>query len=469
MKKIIALLICFLLIPNPASAIFLHGFIGQGQGGNPFAGFGSTFVKQYNTNQSSLDADFSSGTATATFTATRGASNPATYINSSGILQKTTTSNAARWTQGYYATDGAFTAGPGLLFEGASTNLFVSSVTDGNVAAVSEDFQYSGTERWSISLSNGGTVTSTVVDDAPDAFAGKSMSIQITNEGGVAGADVRYFNTNVVNLATTALYTVSFWVKASAVKVISMDTVAGDTSLSTSFTTVANTWIRISKTWTTDGVGGGTFIRWLLGDNGLYTIQFTDLQIEKAAYPSSFIPTTAASLTRNAEALSYPVASNFVGGTDGSIAIAYRPIVLPDEQASNFRGLFIVSISGSNSWKLLYSINANDIVLFETNKGGSKKFSSSSAEPFGSSRYSLHSVIATYSTTQDGAGKDSNLYIDGSSEGSNADYEVPTGSLPASFQIQYDSTEAMILVGFVLFDNRLSAANASSVHTLLTQ
>ena len=42
--------------------------------------FGSTFYKQFDKRQGSLDADFAKGSKTATFTADRGASNPGTTI-----------------------------------------------------------------------------------------------------------------------------------------------------------------------------------------------------------------------------------------------------------------------------------------------------------------------------------------------------------------------------------------------------
>lgn len=51
---------------------------------------------------SNLDADFSVGSATATFTATRSASNPATYIDKNGNMQLETVSNVPRYNSGDY-------------------------------------------------------------------------------------------------------------------------------------------------------------------------------------------------------------------------------------------------------------------------------------------------------------------------------------------------------------------------------
>ena len=80
-----------------------------------------TFYKDFNANTSTLDADYSAGSPTATFTATRSATAPATYFDASGTMQTTTTSNVPRYTQGFYDENG-FHLQPGLLMEASSGN-----------------------------------------------------------------------------------------------------------------------------------------------------------------------------------------------------------------------------------------------------------------------------------------------------------------------------------------------------------
>ena len=90
---------------------------------------GLTFAKKYSIGQNSLNADYYSGSGAATFTASRDATHPATYIDSSGVIQATTTSDVPRWTSGFYDDTGYNTA-PGLLIEGARTNLLVHGIFD---------------------------------------------------------------------------------------------------------------------------------------------------------------------------------------------------------------------------------------------------------------------------------------------------------------------------------------------------
>lgn len=399
------------------------------------------------------------GSNDGTITGAKWLTNGSTYVT------KVTADDTARWTTGYYDSSG-FTSAPGLLLEGGATNLFVMSSVDGNVTAVAEDFQYSGTERWSVSFSNGGACTSTVADDAPDNIGGKSMSIEITNAGSVDNADVRMFHNNTVNLSMTTAYTVSFWVKADSVKTIALDSVNGDSSLNTTFDTVANTWIRISKTWTTDGVSGNTFIRWKLGDNGLYTIQFTNFQIEEQSYSSSFVPTTTASLTRNDESLRYSVANNFVGGTDVSLAYGYRPISLPDEQMTTFNRLFELNVDGDNGWRISYDSNANNRVNIFTESATANLFTPSAGAPFGSVRYSLHSLVGVWA----GTNAKQKLSIDGGTFTSSAtNYVVPIGSLPTSMYLKIHANQAIILTGVAIFNKGLSQAETADAHTILTR
>ena len=202
--------------------------------------------------------------------------------------------------------------------------------------------------------------------------------------------------------------------------------------------------------------------------SGSIDLQIAGAQVEQAAYPSSLIPTTSAAVTRNAEALSYPTASNFVGGTDGSICLAFRPIMLPDEQGGvGYKDYFYVNIDGDNWWKLYHNGNANKNANFYVRYAGTDKVAYSSADPW-TVRYSLHSQIGTYSTTADASSKKLNNYIDGLLDGTNADYVVPTGSLPALFQIQGNSNQAMILTGIALFNKRLDSTQAAKVDGVLT-
>ena len=86
-----------------------------------------TFYKDY-TRGSSVNADYSAGSGTGTFTATRGATTPATYVDALGVINLVTTSDIPRFQGGYYDSTG-FHAQVGLMIEGARTNLVPKSYT----------------------------------------------------------------------------------------------------------------------------------------------------------------------------------------------------------------------------------------------------------------------------------------------------------------------------------------------------
>jgi len=298
------------------------GFAGNpGTNGTELAGTGGalgrlgglTFFKDFG-NTADLDADFAKGLRTATFTASRGAANPATYIDADGVIQLTTTSNQGRFTKGYYDSSG-FSSAKGLLIEGASTNIFVSGQIDANNAWNGVALEYSGTSRWNVQENGAGATTRTVSVDTANNIGARSASVEITNAG-AAATDVKFRATNTVILSDSVPYTISFYVKADAAKTIPLVIFEAEDDftsfLNTTFDTVANTWVRIEKTFTptTNGASDPAAMEIRLGNLGLFTILFESLQIEQLAFASSFIPTTTAALTRNKETLKYYIAGN---------------------------------------------------------------------------------------------------------------------------------------------------------------
>lgn len=134
MKKLL-IAIAILLIGSPLYAIEfswgnakLVNHYSMSGATNYDSGFnrGVTFFADYS---KQIDAISSLGNDTATFTATRGVSNPATWIDSNGVIQVTTTSNQPRLTKGFYGPTG-FVSRPGVLIETAGKNT-ISSYSDG--------------------------------------------------------------------------------------------------------------------------------------------------------------------------------------------------------------------------------------------------------------------------------------------------------------------------------------------------
>ena len=294
-----------------------------------FKKYGLVFYKDYTYSPATMNADYSIGSATATFTASRSASNPATYIDLGGKLNLVTSSDIPRYAQGYYDATG-FSPMSGLLIESGSTNLCYCGAFDSNCAWNGANFQYSGVTRWILSTANGGAATASV---STDSLYIRSMKISITNQG--AGAtDVYCYPSNGVAITNTNKFTVSFWVKTSVAKTIPLVCCnagfALNYGLNTTYTTVANKWIRIVKTFTANNTDGNAFVISELGNLGTFDWQFEGFQCEQLPYASSFIPTTAGTRTRNAELLKYVTSNN---RTTSQETIVTR--VVPQYDAAN--------------------------------------------------------------------------------------------------------------------------------------
>lgn len=203
-----------------------------------------TFFKDYALNTSSLNADYSVGTGTATMTVTRVASNPATYNVGSGVVTTTTTSNTGRFTSGYYDATG-FHSRPGLLFEGASTNELTYSgdisnaawVKTGTGGPVKNNYEVSmgtlleGFEASSDWTAAGGAAA--VADDSTNVRSG-SESVELTTDTGTLATMDK-----TISLSLSDKDNFIFWVYCPDVTKISAFRVRFSSVASDAFTTSA--------------------------------------------------------------------------------------------------------------------------------------------------------------------------------------------------------------------------------------
>ena len=122
---------------------------------NPLGIEGLTFYVDYTDGYRGADADFSIGSPTATFTVTRSATNPATYINATGVILTNTTSNVPRFSYGYYDENG-WRNEFGLLAEAQVINRCLYSVNLSQSAWIKDNMTISAD---SVILPNGATST----------------------------------------------------------------------------------------------------------------------------------------------------------------------------------------------------------------------------------------------------------------------------------------------------------------------
>src|SRR3990167_2657815 len=242
---------------------------------------GLTFHKNCMNKRTSLNADFSVGSGLATYTASRSASNPATYIDASGVVQLVTTSDVPRYAGGYYDETG-FHAQSGLMVEGASTNLIPK-------ASVIDDATWTET-----------TSTADNADVGSSSPNGTATAPSLTASAG---------NGNLLLTTAVTARTFSVWLKRkTGTGTINITANGGTTWVAV---TVLSTWARFQVTAASASQKCG--IQIVTDTDAVYV---WGNQFETSIYATSFIPTTSAALTRNSEKLSYVNSGNRTAATE---------------------------------------------------------------------------------------------------------------------------------------------------------
>jgi hypothetical protein len=146
----------------------------------------------------------------------------------------------------------------------------------------------------------------------------------------------------------------------------------------------------------------------------------------------------------------------------GSIMLKYMPIMLPNEQVSSYLSFFLVDFINNNNLRLITGTNASNSLIL-TGRSNNNAYDASSSALTTWTRYASHTLIATWSTTADGSGKKLNFYIDGVLVGSNANFAVPAGALPGTFEIQPSSGQAMGLKEMAVWNRVLTQAEVTQI------
>ncbi len=280
-----------------------------------------TFLADYR-NQT-IDADLSLGNGTGIFTCDReGATeSPGTYFDSSGVMQlQTATSDTVRYNYGYYDTSGyhAFSQA-GVVIEGASTNYIKNSFGAADTAGL--------WDNWTISENDSNTYGPSVVDVSSTFAIGGTVTSQRIEFTAAGDGTFLIFKTDPTVAASFAQgdkVTLSCWLKGTVsgldvelhYKEYDNGAVVGTTHGGPHIqSSISNTeWRRFTFSTPTVDVDCDniTFYIYIASLDAADSIdlQVACAQVEKLPFASSFIPTTTAALTRNAETLKYEIAGN---------------------------------------------------------------------------------------------------------------------------------------------------------------
>jgi hypothetical protein len=262
----------------------------------------------------------------------------ATRVNSAGLIESVAV-NVPR-------LDYTNSTCPSILVEPQRTNLFTYS----------QNFSDASWTKINIA-----SVTTGITDPANGTTA-----VRLASGIGTNGIVTR-------TLATTigTPYTVTIWIKGTANGTINFNH-AGITLAPQNNISYTTQWQKFQYNFTADSIASeiliGAFFSWSSGEQ----IDFTFAQIEAGSYPTSYIPTVASSVTRNADVISKTGISSLIGTEFTLFLDAYETT-----GGNSTRYLILKGAGGTYANAIFLEANAsNQIAVTILNSSSSSVFSS---------------------------------------------------------------------------------------------
>lgn len=301
-----------------------------------------------------LDFTTASLDSRVTFTRTTGASNPATYVNSSGII------TAATNDQPRFDYNPLTLACKGLLIEESRANILLRSQELGNTAWV-----------------NFASRLITLSDDAGYPLAPDGT--QTTDKLIATSVSGSHNNAQVVTLADNTVYSFSTFFRAAeysfavllhltksggapqATFNLTAKTVTlGGGATSGSIEEYANGWFRCTLVFNSGTGASGTQARMYLHNGSGTSFAGNDsdgiyawgAQLETGAFPTSYIPTTTTALTRNADVATM-TGTNFSSWFNASAGAIETQALVKDLGSSIYPGWLAIDDGTTNNEALI--------------------------------------------------------------------------------------------------------------------
>ena len=355
------------------------------------------------------------------FTVTR-ALGTATRVNASGYIE----SVASGIPRLDYFASGGTVGCPALLVEPSAQNLAVQS----------EDFTLSAS--WNTSVA-GRTLATGNVTATLDPYGGNVADL--LSDDNTASSTHRMYTAGNISITSGTTYSTSFFVKANTTPwfeirlMQSNETDAGIvgtvfnltsgtiTSGSGTIQNYGNGWYRCTNIGTSNFTGNGRIFFYVYNSSGTKSYNGTSsnslyifgAQLETGSVATSYIPTLAAAVTRNADVVSVS------GAVSGSIGQASGTIYAEVDIRNAFAGTFISLDIGSTADFLIIGRTSSFAVIVQIKKssGSTVTIITSSAVALG-----VHKIALGY-TNGDYA-----LYIDGVSAGTSTNStDYPSAAL----------------------------------------
>lgn len=131
----------------------------------------------------------------------------------------------------------------------------------------------------------------------------------------------------------SGIYTASIYVKSlSGTPTIQLRMVVDGADITQSIPTTTN-WVRHDFTFTASVAVSFFVVR---GESGTGSVAIWGAQLEAGSYATSYIPTTSASVTRNADVISKTDISSLIGQTEGTM---FFDLVFPQKSEASYIGI----------------------------------------------------------------------------------------------------------------------------------
>ena len=271
------------------------------------------------------DFDFTRGTA-------------ATRVNEQGLVADVTDTNLPRIDY----TDGTGS----LLLEPQRTNL----------VTYSEDFSQSSWQKQSAGVASAPIVTSNY-SISPDGTLNADRVVFNINAG-TTSSDFSQIADQITN--NIGDVTNSIWIKSNTTSNYNMSFV--DPNANYTSIVVTTEWRRFDVTSTTSSTASALRLR-LRGSEATSNsadVSVWGAQVEEGSYPTSYIPTSGSTSTRNAEVCNNSGSSDLINSTEG---VLYCEIAALADDLT-FRGIALSDGTNDNRVLLRYRTTSNQINLF---------------------------------------------------------------------------------------------------------
>jgi hypothetical protein len=214
---------------------------------------------------------------------------------------------------------------------------------------------------------------------------------------------------------------------------------------------VGNGWFRQILTRTFTGGGTGTLQILPFGNN--VTAFLWGCQVEAGSYPTSYIPTTSAAVTRNADAISKTGISSLIGQTQGTI---FADAYLTGTDTSN--GSILIATDKASSGAIIRIIYANGVALrFDVYDGSSFQCLISAGA------YNVGDRVKVAGAYKN---NDFVMYVNGTQIGTDVSGTVPATNKANINTSIYGDTNGSRINSAILFPTRLTNAELASLTTI---